>query len=65
MSKNPDVNSTFVGLAGLIMAGGLISAFTSGSGMNLLGAFVIIYVMLIITNAISRGEKSRGKRGAR
>jgi hypothetical protein len=58
MSNSPDVNKSFSQLAGFLLAGGIISAFTIG-GSGLFIALVACYFMLVATNAIRRGEKSR------
>lgn len=55
-----DVNKTFVSLAGFLLLGGIVAAIQSGIG-PLLAALFGCYVMLVATNAISKGEK-RGKR---
>jgi uncharacterized membrane protein YfcA len=58
MSDNPDVNKSFVGLACLIFAGGVISSLNGGGG-SIFVALVMCYFMLVATNAIKRGENSR------
>jgi hypothetical protein len=58
MSDSPDVNKSFVGLAGLILAGGVISSLNGGGG-SMVVALVMCYFMLVATNAIKRGENSR------
>jgi hypothetical protein len=62
MSREPDVNKSFVSIAGFILAGGLISSFTTSGGGGMLTALVICYFMLVATNAIKRGENSRTKK---
>lgn len=58
MSKNPDVNKSFVQIAGFILVGGIISSFTVG-GFSMLAALAMCYFMLVATNAIRRGENSQ------
>jgi len=59
MSNNPDVNKSFVQIAGILLVGGVISTFTSGGGLGMFGALIACYFMLVATNAIRRGETSR------
>lgn len=58
MSSSPDVNKSFVTLAGLVLAGGIISSL-NGVGGSMFAALVMCYFMLVATNAIKRGENSR------
>ena len=64
MSHNPDVNKSFSQLAVLILGGGLIASFTSGSA-GMVGALIICYFMLVATNAIRRGEELQKRKGGK
>lgn len=57
MSDSPDVNKSFVVLASVVIAGGVISSINGGGSMFV--ALVACYFMLVATNAIKRGENSR------
>ena len=54
-----DVNKTFVSLAGLFLVGGIVAALQNGI-VSFFLALLGCYIMLVATNAISRGEK-RGR----
>jgi hypothetical protein len=56
-----DVNKTFVTLSGFLLLGGIAAALQSGLS-SLLFALFACYMMLVATNAISRGENHRTKR---
>lgn len=64
MSKNPDVNKSFVQIATFILAGGIISSFTVG-GFSMFAALAMCYFMLVATNAIRRGENSQKPKTAK
>lgn len=53
-----DVNKTFAGLAGFVLIGGFIAAINGGI-VPIIGALFACYIMLVATNAISRGEKRK------
>jgi len=52
-----DVNKTFVIFAGFLLVGGVAASIHAGI-FPLLTALFGCYIMLVITNAISRGENS-------
>jgi hypothetical protein len=60
MSKEHDINKSFVKMAGVIMLAGVLAAFFNGM-TGLLAACVTCYFMLVALNAIKRGENSKKK----
>lgn len=60
MTKEYDLNKSFVQIAGPLMLGGLIAAYFSGIS-SLIVAGVACYFMLVAVNSIHRGETSKRK----
>jgi hypothetical protein len=60
MTKEHDINKSFVKMAGVILLGGVLAAFFNGIS-GLLAAVVTCYFMLVALNAIQRGENSKKK----
>jgi hypothetical protein len=56
-----DINKTFATLAGFLLLGAVAAATQFGLS-SLLFALFACYMMLVATNAISRGENHRTKR---
>ena len=56
-----DVNKTFASLSGILLLSGFIAATQVGFGAVLATLFAC-YIMLVATNAISRGENRKRKK---
>lgn len=61
MAKSENLSTFFAQLSGLLLLGSFISAATTGAG-NFWTVLIMIYFMLVVVNAVERGEKSRKRR---
>jgi len=58
MTKEHDLNKTFVQMSGFFLLGGIAAAYYSGIG-SIIVAGIVCYIMLVAVNSIKRGEMSK------